>query len=222
MEPNIGMGLTLIAQPTDKRQIELKWTVTVIAKGEDFEKVDEQSMSIDLTVDVLCGKKYGFTVLSVEDLMKCNSLVFKVDIKVCNIEDDVRTQNAISYWTKKAEHQREVGSETSDSVQIEERLNLIETRLDSIESKMESNTSMLLTMISKMAEDIAAVRVSQSLMKLQVDRAIDEQSSNEGTERMKFKEWMEDKVKLPQYFELFIESGIEDLKSMMGITMSSF
>ena len=135
-------------------------------------------MSIDLTVDVLCGKKYGFTVLSVEDLMKCNSLVFKVDIKVCNVEDDVRTQNAISYWTKKAEHQTKVESAMKENVEIEERLNLIETRLDSMESKIESNTSTLLTMISKMAEDIAAVRVSQRLMKLPVDRVIDENGWN--------------------------------------------
>ena len=135
----------------------------------------------------VCSKKYGFTVLSVEDLMKCNSLVFKVDIKVCNVEDAVRTQNAISYWTKKAEHQ--------------------------------SNNSTLLTVISKMAEDIAAVRVSQRLMKLQVDRVIDEKSSREDTERMKFEKWMENKVNLPQYLELFIENGFEDLKCMRGITM---
>ena len=30
---------------------------------------------------------------------------------------------------------------------------------------------------------------------------------------------MEDKVNLPQYFELFIENGFGDLKCMRGITM---
>ena len=82
---------------------------------------------------------------------------------------------------------------------------------------MESQSARLFTMISKLAQDMAAV--NQMLRKLDTDRVIDEQSSNEDTERMKFKKWMENEVKLPQYFELLIENGFEDMESMKDITM---
>ena len=40
-------------------------------------------------------------------------------------------------------------------------------------------------------------------------------------EKQKLKTWLEDKVGLPQYFDIFIDAGIEDLATASLLTMET-
>ena len=44
-------------------------------------------------------------------------------------------------------------------------------------------------------------------------------NNNINPEQQKLKSWLEDKVKLPEYYDIFIENGIEDLSTASLLTM---
>ena len=188
----------------------------MIAEGggfSPFRKMDQQTESEEFEREELGNQAAWFSeILSSFELMQCDSLIFRVDIKVDNDQDDVRDEKTIDYWTKLRMNQ--AGDERKE---ISMKSNNISSIHDRLESTMESQIAKMFTMISKNAKDIAAM--NQRLMRLQSDRKIDRMSPNVDTERMEFKKWMENTVRLPEYFELLIENGFEDMESMKDMTM---
>ena len=83
---------------------------------------------------------------------------------------------------------------------IEKRFLSMEDKFDSLKATLESVTSR----ISELSEDMTRLQERQGIQK---------------KEESKLKKWMENEVKLPQYVDLLMENGFEDMESMRDITM---
>ena len=104
--------------------------------------------------------------------------------------------------------------------QMQQRMTSIDSKLKEVQKRTdgkirrhsESNQSQsveILAMMNQLKEEVAALREAQN----QGDEELKEE-----TEEMKLKKWMEDEVKLPQYFELLKEDGFDDLESVQDVT----
>ena len=210
-ESHIDFCLILCALPKGKRKVDSSWTFEMMAKGDQFEKVDTHSMSMELTMEGLGDNNWWHShTLSVEDLMKSDSLVFKVNIMVHDEENDARDQKTIDYWSKLVEKQyveemkgnKELSNvpKTDDIDKYEERFDSIQKRFDSLEGTVMK----VLAVVNQLKANSTEAQLSQRARM---------------SEELKLKKWMENKVKLPQYFELLIDNGFEDMESLKNITM---
>merc|ERR1719295_795368 len=69
----------------------------------------------------------------------------------------------------------------------------------------------------KEGQIVDVVKRMDFLEKKVLERKVDwrvQQEDVESADRKRLREWMADKVGLPQYFELFIEHGIEDMDTV--------
>ena len=83
----------------------MDFTFEMIVNGDDFEKVEKRTASLELTIETLDGISWwNEDMLSVRDLLKCESLLLQIDMKV-HREDDVTNQKVIDYWNRLAQHQ---------------------------------------------------------------------------------------------------------------------
>ena len=73
----------------------------------------------------------------------------------------------------------------------------------------ESKSVKILAMVNQLKKEMRALREAQNP---------GDEELKEETEEMKLKKWMEDEVKLPQYFELLKEDGFDDLESVQDVT----
>ena len=217
-ENDIHLGLHALAMPRGKSELKLSWTARMIAKGDDFKKMWKMNKSSKKFKrgELARGVSGGHLPFSVEPrrmqfIMQCDSLILKVHIKCDSARDYKRDQLIIDYWTKM--RMKQDGDERKVSGAKSKKIPSLHDRVDSMESTIKNLESAMITM----AEDMAAL--NQTIMKLQADHVSDEYLCDEDTERMKFKKWMENKVKLPQYFELLIDNGFEDMYSVTNITM---
>eukprot|EP01084_Bolivina_argentea_P213419 362474_1 len=84
---------------------------------------------------------------------------------------------------------------------IEQRMNDLELRVNA-EEKNDGFREKISQEIKSMKEEIKKLSVN-----------------NLNPEQQKLKSWLENQVKLPQYFDTFIENGIEDLSTASVLTM---
>ena len=68
----------------------------------------------------------------------------------------------------------------------------------------------ILAMMNQLKEEVAALK--------EANNHRNNEELKEETEEMKLKKWMDDVVKLPQYFELLKEDGFDDLESVQDLT----
>ena len=212
---NVVFGLMLCELLHPSQSLDLSYTVEMMAKGEDFEKVDRDSTRDELTIHNLTATKHFWSnnnMLSIWDLQRCDSLILRVHIKVHDDDiDGVNHEQTIDYWSKLAQRQEAATQKDSEmeivnldghdvNDQIEKRFRSVEDQFDSLKATLESMTSR----ISQLSED---------MMRLQERQGIQQ------NEESKLQKWMENEVKLPQYFELLMENGFEDMESMSDITM---
>ena len=209
-ESHIDFCLILCALPKGKRKVDSSWTFEMMAKGDQFEKVDTHSMSMELTMEGLGDNNWWHShTLSVEDLMKSDSLVFKVNIMVHDEENDARDQKTIDYWSKLVEKQyvEEMKENTElPSIPKTDDVDKYEKRFDSLEGTVME----ILTVVKQLRADTMAPKLPQRTKRS--EELMD-------SEDIKLKKWMVNVVKLPQYFELLMENGFEDMESMKDITM---
>ena len=88
--------------------------------------------------------------------------------------------------------------------------------MDSLKSTIESHSAKVLAIMSKLTEDM--VTVKRGLREMQRNQA-NERNSKEEANEWTLRKWMESEVKLPQYFEMLMENGFEDMESLKDITM---
>ena len=226
---NILFFLNLIALPTDQRYLRLSWTSEMIANGNDIEKTDIKSGSQgfkenEVEHNALLNKHK----LSLSELMQCDSLIFKFNVKSHGEEDDAKDQMIMEYWSGMARHQHE----------DERKENVVKS------NNLESEAAEILTIINKLREDMNQMMVNQEDLRKELKELRQNQlhavgrthNSVRGDEKLKniheernqreadvdggrLKEWIENEVKLPQYFDLLMENGFEDMESMKDITM---
>ena len=115
-DPLIRFHIRLCAMPRHRgAAIDLLCTFQITAKGKDFEKVDNYSESITLSLeDMWMTKEY----LSVVEVINSDSLHFKVDIKEKRDEDNAEDQMTVKYWKEKVrqefEHKRRLSLESME------------------------------------------------------------------------------------------------------------
>ena len=218
-ESDWALIVSLCALPKKKGTIDLSWTFEIDAKGQDFEKVDTQSIQTSLETINNEGNSLGwiYKIISVDDVLKCDSLVLKINMNVGR-EDNAQHQKAIDYWSRFAKRQQhdidERKRDVNDSVvPSEENSFSKQSHLESLESGMESmkcQTAQILSVVNKVREDMQILKATIR------NREYD---NREQTENLELQQWMESEVKLPQYIELLMENGFEDMESMKDITM---
>merc|ERR1712154_102232 len=98
----------ICALPESEAIIDLSWTFEMIAKGHDFEKVDTDSMTVEVTEEDLWRNT---VVLSTDELMRIDSLIFKVNVNVHDGKSDWDYRRAIDYWGKLTKHQDDIVAE---------------------------------------------------------------------------------------------------------------
>ena len=117
----------------------------------------------------------------------------------------VQEQAAKAVQSKFDEMQRHITS-------IDSKLKEVQKRTDGkFRRQSESNQSQsveILAMMNKLKEEVAVLKEAHN----QGDEELKEE-----TEEMKLKKWMEEEVKLPQYFELLKEDGFDDLESVQDV-----
>ena len=132
-------------------------------------------------------------------------------------------QNAVKFNQTNKQlllHDQAVKTLQSDVEQMKRRITSIDSKLKEIQKRTdgkfrrqsESNQSQsveIFAMMNQLKEEMAALKEAQN----QGDEELKEE-----TEEMKLKKWMEDEVKLPQYFELLKEDGFDDLESVLDVT----
>ena len=124
-------------------------------------------------------------------------------------KNDPDEQDTIDYWSKLAQLQhserRENMTEYRD--QIKKRLLSIEDEMQSLKSSLElmqSQSSQMLTIVTELREDMMNLKEAHRVQEHQ---------------ELPLREWIENKMGLPQYFELLMDNGFEDLESLKDITM---
>ena len=214
---HISFGLRLCALPRGKMNFHLSANFEMIARGEEFEKINRQSASIELMEKDLgtgAGDWWIHEMLPLSDLLLCNSLVFKIDIKSHGDEDDAKDQMTIDYWKDMANHQSNEHRSNEETKEISFDHRSMEERMGCLESQ----SAQILDIVSNLNEQM--IEMKRGLIAIQNTNSIDNNNkSQEAAEELKLKKWMESEVKLPQYFELLIENGFEDMESIKDITM---
>ena len=213
---SVAFGLRLCALPSPSQSHDISWTVQVIATGHEYEKVESETTRNVITLNntgpsgILRMRES--VMLSVEDLMSTDSLTVRVNIKVHDDDCIVDDQYTTNHWTELAQRQQKEkrggnGEEYND--QMEKRLLSMQNDIHSLKSSMAS-------MQSQTSEILKAI----NLLMLREDRmTLNETHCNLENNESELREWIENKVKLPQYLELLIENGFEDLESLQDITM---
>ena len=115
----------------------------------------------------------------------------------------------------------------------DEQQQSVTARLDSLTTKMDK----LLTNFQNMEQRISDIELrmneeqKENANNDKIDKLINDMNrmkqemkriashNNVNPEQQKLKAWLEDKVKLPEYYDLFIENGIEDLDTVKILTM---
>ena len=207
---SVILGLMLCALPSPSQSIDISWTVQVIATGHEFEKVESETTRNVITLDNTgpTGLFWSnMNMLLLDDLMRTDSLTVRVNITVHDDDCIVDDQNTTDYWTELA--QREHNAQRRDKKeeykdQIEKRLQSMQNEILSLKSTLQSQTSEILKAINMQRNDRMTVKEAHC------------NPENNGSE---LREWIENKVKLPQYLDLLIENGFEDLETLQDITM---
>ena len=196
----IVFGLILCALRKASMNIDLEWTVEMIATGEEFNKVVTETMREELTINSISALGHFWSnnnMLSKWELMSCDSLILRVNITV-HRDDAAKHAKAIDYWTKLSKGRKSAVEEHKS--QIQQRFQSMEDQIDSLKAALEAQSS----------------EIKQLRKDMMSSQGIQCSQENEASELQK---WMENEVKLPQYFELLIENGFEDMESMRDITM---
>ena len=200
---NILFGLQLCGRTSHRNAIDILCTMDIMAKGNDFENVCKHSVVMTLSESVgWMTKEY----LSLIDLLRSKSLSFKIDIKEQREKDNVEDRAAINYWRNKIRRDRKRRSEGKQQEKVPNALD----RIKSLESFKESTmvqTAEILAMVTQLRVEIAVLK--------------DTKQNQERTEpeKLDLQTWLEHDVKLPQYVELLMDNGFEDMESMKYITM---
>ena len=162
-----------------------------------------------LTHDKMYAHSWKMAKAKTTELQPLSQVTFKVNINLRSVFD----KNGRDVTRQFVSHQ----DSWTDAIPVTRYQQSLEDKLDS-----------LLLRMDEMQDDIDRIQT----LHCKVEEMEKQMSSfalhNDGNpERQKLKRWLTDKVKLPEYFELFIENGVEDLctvqlldeESLRGIGM---
>ena len=100
----IKCNLMVRALPRGKTNIQLVWTIEMIAEGDDFKKLkkmDKFSQTFKRgELDAIQIDAVPFSFEQMQFIIQCDSLIFRVHIKCDSIQYYKRDQLIIDYWTK--------------------------------------------------------------------------------------------------------------------------
>eukprot|EP01084_Bolivina_argentea_P318848 553052_1 len=186
----------------------------------------ENSRSNTIKQDKMYCEGWGVGMVKTSDLQKLTQMTFKIGITLCNVFDkdgedithkylkkiECKTEDAISTVDQ------QLNSAKLDSVIMQiEKLNAtiqtIQQEVNDLKLRMkEEEKNPYDDRFDKLEKEIKVIKQTMSKLSL---------NSNINPEQQKLKLWFEKKLKLPEYYDVFIENGIEDLSTVSLLTMDS-
>jgi len=158
------------------------------------------------------NRGWGKNLCKTSDVLNLPSFTFGIEldvISVYNKEDD----DVTAFYVNTAVHSSSAPkSDFSISIQelnvkvdsLTEAVEMIQNRMDEEEKENDNN---LQQQIDEMKETLKRMTVKMSV-------------NEENTEEAVFKKWVVDTLKYPEYYELFIENGVETLNVAKLLTKS--
>eukprot|EP01083_Nonionella_stella_P071902 193462_1 len=162
-------------------------------------------------------------------IQKCDSLTIKVEVEM-TFALDAQDKDLSYLYTDQTEAKQPDSSGTAEVLKqstynslqtkfdelqtnMHARLQAIENRLQTIELEMNSeqktNTD---NRYDNVMKEIQAIRSQMNTVS---------HHANINPEQQKLKQWLESDVRLPQYYNVFVENGIEDLTTAALLTMET-
>jgi len=75
--------------------------------------------------------------------------------------------------------------------------------------------------VSAMMKEFGKLKEQIARLQKQANRNDDDEQKEEETEQEKVKKWLESTVKLPQYYQVFIDEGVEDMESVQDLSVQN-
>eukprot|EP01083_Nonionella_stella_P149399 474449_1 len=206
--------------------------VKSIKIAKDLRMIETDTVCISTTTFDEDKMNWGWNLkqLQTKAIQNLTTFTFSVKIEVCGVvdhEDNDITNQYINTNDEESKHSPSQDTKQSDQKLIESRLDSLTNSVDKLvnnfqsveqrlrhleqvineEQKDNSNDTM-----GKLTEEIHVMK--QDLQKLST-------LAKGNPKHLELQSWLEIKVGFPQYYEIFIENGIEDLSIASLLTMES-
>ena len=211
------LGIALQSLPPKLKQIDI---------CDKFSIQELDAMSTNTAADSFtnCNPRvWPKNTLKTSDIMSCDKLTASIEMSLAGAYDkddnDVTTQyiNVANEERKQnvENEEQQLMKATLASIvmkvdEIMDKLRDMEQRVTDVELKINEEQKNDDGFKDKMLEEIKSMK--QDIKKLSLNSEMD-------PEQQKLKSWLVEKVKLPQYFDTFINNGIEDLETASILTM---
>eukprot|EP01084_Bolivina_argentea_P157750 274880_1 len=208
---NVVIYLCLCALSPNVKSINVKRKYTFVeGNAESFAQQREITRS-----KMFCSS-WKLAKLTTTTLQKFNEFTFKVDVTLYNAFD-INGKDITNNFIKNDEYKKDASVSTEDKqlnaakldsiiIQIEklnktvstmqQKMNNLELRMDEEQKNNDSDR------IDKLVKEMKTIK--QTMSKLSLNNYIN-------PEQQKLKSWLENKVKLPQYYDVFLNNGIDEL-----------
>jgi len=208
-----SMYLCLKALPPNVKLIQLERTYSI---GEDLVYTNDSRLSHNSMWCKSWTNNEGIYARSI--IENNNEFTFKIDIELYAVYD--QNDNDITHKYLYLQNAPNEKMKMNDSSSI---------KLDSLVVQMEKMTSAIQKIQSRMKQiELKLVKEQKGNNLDDVFKEIDalkktvnKLSEKVNPKRQQLRAWMEEKVKLPQYYDVLIENGIEDLSTAKLLTMET-
>ena len=213
----VNFYVHLVALSPNVKAIRVKRRYTFEQRNVSYYAINNS----DVTHDAMYLQGWPTTKLSLSDLQKHDQFTFKVEIEILAVFDKHDRDITIKYLTNEE-------FKTDDDIKGKSGgANLNVAKLDSIATQMEVMNKAI-QQLQKNVNDIE-LRMNEEQKDDQIGNRVDEMEkemkimkqnvsklllTNMDPEKQKLKSWLEDTIKLPQYFDIFVEAGFEDLNTV--------
>ena len=214
--------INLVSLPPSIRQITVRRTQELL--GTDARTTTSRDLNKDR---MYCPSWHESDAKTVRGfIMKKDHFVINVDIQILTMYDEENNEVSDQYLSVEESGQGTIGLPTKNF--FNEQLQLMTAQLDSVLSKMEQFDTRIGEMENRMEgiqlrmdeeqKDGNMDQVMQEIatLKKQVKQLMLKEHMS--PEQQKLKSWLENTVKMPDYFDVFIEGGIEDLETVSMLT----
>ena len=224
------ISLTLCALPPNLAQIQLKWKINVdatisLSTGSEpdiFNVYTEYTNNFDEETNY--SKHWGRKRLSFDNFQKFNELTIYAEIT--NNTERQRDNDIISKWDEFNRTRESLETKEYDN-QYEHRFNSIDAKLQSITTHLEHVSNQLMVMRQQYQNVVISILsenkkhlMSEVIEKNEEMVKVSNVSNDEAADQQKVRSWLTKIVKLPQYFQLLIENGFDDMECIGDLTLN--
>eukprot|EP01084_Bolivina_argentea_P234736 395163_1 len=232
---NVGVYLALCSMPANCSKIVRACSITCLDAEVNYKK--ESGM-----YDCVNNSNWGTTeFMKTSDLLNLQQATFKVDIEITEMIKEENTECIVSNafamdriltFSSVDNEEAKMDSEQNKQLQMSDsistlNLNTIYSKHQTIEQLRNKINKMERYMFdekqnNQVTDNVTNVTASILSMKKQIkqiQKDINKNNNNVSlSDKKQLKLWFTNVVKLPEYFDIFIEQGFEDLQSVKYVT----